>query len=123
LVVLEIDALGPTGMVADSSFTRLLQAARVAEVPVWVEGGVGRVLPTSLWEAMTARLASPRAGGQGRSTGAGALRARAPTPRGHGTLFDHCGVEQVVGPSGAQSLQRAIADSDCPSPPELLEGF
>jgi len=111
LVVMEVDALGPTGMVADSSFTGLLSAARSAEVPVWVEAGVGRVLPSALWEAMTARLCSSQ------------RPASTPGPRGHSTLMDHRGVELVVGPEGAQSLQRAIADGCVPGPPELLEGF
>jgi hypothetical protein len=124
LVVLEVDALGPTGMVADSSFTGLLRAARSAEVPVWVEAGVGRVLPSALWEAMTARLgSSQRREVHGSRPGVNARPARTPVPRGHSTLLDHRGVELVVGPEGAQSLQRAIADSCVPGPPELLEGF
>ena len=124
LVVLEVDALGPTGMVADSSFASLLSAARSAEVPVWVEGGVGRVLPQALWEAMTARLgpSQPRSG-HVPSLGVDARPARISTSKGHGTLFDHRGVELVVGPDGAQSFQRAIADSHCPGPPVLLEGL
>jgi len=123
-VVLEVDALGPTGMVVDSSCTGLLSAARSAEVPVWVEAGVGRVLPSALWEAMTARLASSqRPEAHGSRPGSDARPAWTPGPRGHSTLLDHRGVELVVGPEGAQSLQRAIADGCVPGPPELLEGF
>ena len=84
IVVVQVDAVGPGGMVVDGDVLGLLEAARVVEVPVWVEAGVGRVLPPRLWEALTRKLSS-------------ATKLRA------GVMVDLAGVERVVGPSGALS--------------------
>ncbi|MGD0254701.1 MAG: hypothetical protein ABSB99_03975 [Acidimicrobiales bacterium] len=122
LVVVVAEAFGPGGMVADSSCGALLDAARVAEVPVWVESGIGRVMPPRIWEAMSWRLGASRM--QGRkavSSGAHAHNVRFALTRGNSTLFDHRGVEKVVGPTGAQPLAVALAGCDCPELPELLE--
>ncbi|MGA2036207.1 MAG: hypothetical protein ABSH04_01310 [Acidimicrobiales bacterium] len=124
LVVVEVGALGPSGMVADASCSGLLDAAHAAEVPVWVEAGVGRVLPTALWESMSGRFGAPHAQSRpGALPGVRTPNVRIPATRGHSTLFGHRGIEQVVGPNGAQSLAIALSGSDCPEPPELLEGF
>jgi len=101
VVVVVCDAIGPGGMVVDGDDLGLLEAARAVEVPVWVEAGVGRVLPSRLWDAMTARL------------------ERAPHP-GAGVVVTLDGVEQVAGPHGPQPLRVALAGGDCPEPPELL---
>jgi hypothetical protein len=85
----------------DGDVLGLLEAARVVEVPIWVESGVGRILPSRLWEALTAKLAA--------------------TPNVHaGVVVGLAGVERVAGPSGVQSLRLALAGTDCPEPPELL---
>lgn len=124
LAVVEIEALGPGGMVADPSVGVMIEAALAAEIPIWLEGGVGRVLPPRLWEAMTSRLYSPQTNA-GRATlpGAHARNARMVPTRGHGLLLDHRGVDRVVGPDGPQPLGTALASADCPEPPELLEVF
>ncbi|MGH9018622.1 MAG: hypothetical protein ACRDY1_12805 [Acidimicrobiales bacterium] len=101
LVIVEVDALGPGAMVVDADVLGLLEAARVVEVPVWVESGVGRVLPPRLWEALSLKLAT------------------SPSARS-GVVVDSVGVERVVGPMGAQTVRVALAGSDCPEPPELL---
>jgi hypothetical protein len=101
IVVVQVDALGPGGMVVDADVLGLLEAARVVEVPVWAEAGVGRVLPPRLWEALRAKLESATDG------------------RG-GVIADLAGVERVVGPTGAQPPRVALAGTDCPEPPELL---
>jgi len=101
VVVVQADALGPGGMVVDADLHGLLEAARVVEVPVWVEGGVGRVLPPRLWEAVVRRVEA-----------AGAERT--------GALSDLAAVAKVAGPHGVQTPAVALAGTDCPEPPELL---
>jgi hypothetical protein len=101
IVVVQVDAFGPDGMVVDADVLGLLEAARVVEVPIWAEAGVGRVLPPRLWEALTRKLS-------------------AATNRRSGVLADWTGVEKVVGPTGAQTPRVALAGTDCPEPPELL---
>ncbi|HUC35869.1 MAG TPA: hypothetical protein VMR97_01965 [Acidimicrobiales bacterium] len=109
-VVVEAEALGATGMVADASCAGLIEAARAAQVPLWAEAGVGRLLPPRLWSAMCRRLGAE-----------GPAAARPQHVRGHSRLFDHDLLEQVVGPYGARPLAEALAVRDCPEPPELLE--
>jgi hypothetical protein len=101
VVVVQVDALGPGGMVVDADVLGLLEAARVVEVPIWAEAGVGRVLPPRLWEALTDKLAS-------------ATMVHA------GVMVELTGVERVVGPNGAQPSRVVLAGTDCPEPPELL---
>ncbi len=101
IVVIQVDAFGAGGMVVDADVLGLLEAARLVEVPVWAEAGVGRVLPPRLWDALAYKLAS-------------AIVSRA------GVVADLAGVERVVGPSGAQPPRLALAGTDCPEPPELL---
>ncbi len=55
IVVIEVDALGAGGMVVDADVLGLLEAARVVEVPVWAQAGVGRILPPRLWDALDAQ--------------------------------------------------------------------
>jgi hypothetical protein len=100
IVVVQVDAIGPGGMVVDGDVLGLLEAARVVEVPVWVEAGVGRILPPRLWEALTRKLAA--------------------SPTVHaGVVVGLAGVERVAGPSGVQAPRLALAGTDCPEPPEL----
>jgi len=100
VVVIEVDALGPTGMVVDHDDLGLLEAARALEVPVWVAAGVGRVMPPRLWEALVRRVedATDRCG----------------------AVVALDGVERVAGPCGLQPPAVALAGSDCPEPGELL---
>jgi hypothetical protein len=101
IVVVQADALGPSGMVIDGDVLGLLEAARAVEVPIWVEAGVGRILPPRLWEALCRKHAATR------------------SPRA-GVIIDLVGVDRVVGPLGAQPPRVALAGTDCPEPPELL---
>jgi hypothetical protein len=100
LVVVQSPALGPDGMVVDGDDLGMLEAARAVEVPIWVEAGVGRVLPPRLWEALVFRFEA--------------------TSVPDGVLVPLVGVDQVAGATGAQSLRIAVAASDCPEPAELL---
>jgi hypothetical protein len=100
VVVVEVDAVGPGGMVVDGDDTRLLEAARSLEVPVWIEAGVGCVMPPRLWEALAAGV------------GHGARQRVA--------VVGLDGVACVGGPAGVQSLAVALQCGDCPEPSELL---
>ncbi len=100
-VVVVVTALGHGGMVIDGDDRGLIEAARAAEVPLWIEGGVGRVLPARLWNALVARMA---ACGDARS----------------GSVVDLAGVDLVVGPDGGHPLAIALASTNCPEPAELL---
>ncbi|MGA2519454.1 MAG: hypothetical protein ABSG81_01395, partial [Acidimicrobiales bacterium] len=101
VVVVEVDAIGPGGMVLDADDIGLVEAARTLEVPLWVEAGVGRVMPPRLWDALVARI------------------ERAELPRS-GTVVSLDGVEQVAGPTGLEQLRVALATTGFPEPAELL---
>jgi len=101
VVVVEVDAMGPGGMVVDGDDLGLVEAARALEVPIWVLAGVGRVLPQRLWEALR------------RSVESSASRTAT-------CITDLSGVACVVGPDGRLAVAEALARSGCPEPPELL---
>ena len=103
LVVVDVEALGPGGMVVDGDDVGLLDAARALEVPVWAVAGVGRVLPPRLWAALVRRVDG----------------SRPPLSR-PAAVVDLGGVERVVGPDGARPTAAALEAVDCPEPPELL---
>jgi hypothetical protein len=101
IIVVEVDAIGPGGMVIDADDLGLIQAARAVEVPVWVESGVGRVMPPKLWDAIVRRLDA--------------------TAMSHtGSVVSLDGVDQVAGPSGLHTVPVSLAGTDCPEPGELL---
>jgi hypothetical protein len=101
VVVVEVDAIGPGGAVLDADDIGMIEAARAVGVPVWVEGGVGRVMPPKLWDALVRRLEA-------------AHMARA------GSVVDLAGIDRVAGPFGVQAVAVALASTDCPEPGELL---
>jgi hypothetical protein len=106
VVLVETAALGPGGLVVDGDDLGLLEAARTLEVPVWVVAGVGRVLPPRLWSALARRIE----------------RTAASSPTRAACVSDLRGVERVIGPRGALRLAVALAEADCPEPPELIGG-
>ena len=56
LVLLEASAIGPTGFIGVSGSRAAAATARHAGVPVWLVGGVGRLMPTRMWDALVGRL-------------------------------------------------------------------
>jgi hypothetical protein len=56
LVILEASAVGPGSAVAVAGSRAAAAVARHAGVPVWLVGGVGRLLPARMWEALERRL-------------------------------------------------------------------
>ena len=57
LALLEATAVGPDSFVAAAGSAALADAARAAHRPVWLVGGVGRVLPGPLYDALVRRVA------------------------------------------------------------------
>ncbi len=107
LVVIEVDAVSADAMVLSSSRRGLLQAAVASDTPVWVESGVGRLLPSKLWSALVDRLTQPPG----------------TVSRDSGYVVEtlDC-VELVVGPDGTTlkaDLPNKASTVDCPEPPEL----
>ena len=100
VIVVEVEALGPGGMVIDPDDAGLIEAARAVEVPVWLEAGVGRVMPPKLWEAITRRVGES-------------------AERRTGVVVGTGGVDRVAGPFGVQRLEIALAVPDCPEPAAL----
>jgi hypothetical protein len=101
VVVIEVEAIGPGGMVVDPDDAGLIEAARSVEVPLWVQAGVGRVMPGGIWEAMARRV------------GASHIRRT-------GAVVTLDGVDRVAGADGLQTLPTALAGGGCPEPAALL---
>jgi hypothetical protein len=114
-------ALDPSGergsMVINGDDLGLLEAALAADVTIWVVGGVGRVLPPRLWEALADRFRSSHGARAGDLGGPSRL---ARSRRSGAVISDMRGVEQVVGPSGLLAPRDALGIAGCPAPAELL---
>ena len=63
LMLIESDFVGPDRALAPAGSAAAADAALRACVPVWLAAGVGRMLPSPLWDAFAARI---RAGGRHR---------------------------------------------------------
>jgi hypothetical protein len=105
LVILEANGLGPTGIIATMGSRGAAATAHHAGVPVWAAAGVGRVLPSRLWDAYVARLDDDDDETWDRSNEFVPL-----------DLLTH-----VVGPAGQTSAADAPKRADCPVVPELLK--
>ena len=105
LVLLEASAIGPTAGLAVAGSRAAAAVARHDGTPVWLVGGVGRLLPTRLWEAVEARTVT--------------------------TLDDPWDaddepvpldlVDQLVGRGGPEPVADGLRRTDCPIAPELLK--
>jgi hypothetical protein len=104
MVLLEASALGPTGFVAPTGARAAAAVARHAGVPVWVVAGVGRVLPSLLWDALCRCLEADDEDPWDRREEIVPLDL----------------AEEVVGPSGRQPVAEVASRADCPVAPELL---
>ncbi|MBV9413091.1 MAG: hypothetical protein JO148_15975 [Acidimicrobiia bacterium] len=104
LVVFEVSAIGPGGMVAPVGSRAAAAVAHHAGLPVWAVAGVGTVLPKRLWEALASRLDEDDEPW---------LASEEIVP------LDL--VDNVVGPDGVRDTSRAIAGPTCPVAPELLK--
>ena len=104
LVLLEADAIGPDGLRRlPGEPTPRPRSAYCAEVPVWLVGGVGRLLPERLWRSVVTRLAE----------------AGEPWEVDHDVVPLLAGLGAVRAP-GPEPVADGLRRLDCPVAPELL---
>jgi len=114
LVVLEPVAGGPPGFLLDEADADLVAAALGVGTELWVTAGVGRLLPTPLFDALAARCRrAPDADAD--RFGTGPART-APVLE----LLDAALVARVIGPTGPMATRAALEAAACPVPSELL---
>lgn len=105
VVLLEAQAMGPTGVVAVSGSRAAAAVARHAGKPVWVVAGAGRLLPVRLWDALLGRLD---------------LRGEPWDADDEVVPLDL--VDGVIGPAGFTTTGDALLQTDCPVAAELFKG-
>lgn len=102
LVLLQSSAVGPDACLAVAGSKAAAAVARHSEIPVWLVGGVGRLLPLPLWE----------------------LLLRQAAPGGSWDADDEILpldlVTHVVGGDGLESVAAALEGLDFPVAAELL---
>jgi hypothetical protein len=104
LVLLDAEAAGPSGLLAEMGSLAAAAAGRALGVTVWAVAGVGRLLPARLWEALLARHDAA-----GEDPWARRLE-----------LVPAELVDRVVGPGGPEDWSSAQNRAFCPVAPELL---
>ena len=102
-VLVEASALGPDGFVAPAGSRAAAAVARHSGKDVWVVAGAGRVLPSRLWDALSARV---------EAMGEPWELEEEIVPL---DLATH-----VAGPAGVGPAAEAPKRADCPIAPELL---
>jgi hypothetical protein len=105
LVLLEATAIGPDEALAVAGSRAAAAVARHAGIPVWLVGGVGRLLPRRMWDGLAARVRYP---GE-------------PWDATDETLPLDL-VDRIVGPAGPEPVAEALRRTDCPVTPELFRG-
>lgn len=103
LVLLEAEAVGPDAFVSPASSHAAAAVAYCAEVPVWLVGGVGRLLPLPLWRSVVTRL-----------------EAAGPWWELDHDIASLSLVSALCGPAGPEAVADGLARIDCPVAPELL---
>lgn len=103
LVLLEASAIGPTAALAVAGSRAAAAVAHHAGIPVWLVGGVGRLVPQRVWEQMLSRIDA----------------AAEPWDRDDDEVPLSL-VDAVVGPDGPQPVPDALRRTDCPIAPELF---
>lgn len=104
VVVLEASAMGPQGLVAVAGSRAAAAVAHHAGVPVWAVAGVGRLLPSRMWEALARRVDD----------------GSAEPWEMEDEVVPIDLVDQVAGPAGLLPTRDALRRIDCPVAPELL---
>ncbi|MGE0879038.1 MAG: hypothetical protein AB7L13_19995 [Acidimicrobiia bacterium] len=104
VVLLEGAAIGAGGYIGVAGSRAASSVAMYGEIPVWLVGGVGRVLPERMWDALIGRLEIDDEPWE-------ADDEIAPIE-----LVSH-----VVGPDGVEPVDEALAKTDIPLAPELFK--
>jgi hypothetical protein len=106
LVLLEASAIGPTGFVAVAGSRAAAASARHAGVPVWLVGGVGRLLPSRMWDAL-----------------AGRVEAMGDPWDLDDEIVPIDLVDRIAGSSGVLDTVDGLKRVDCPIAPELFKSI
>src|SRR5207302_898917 len=102
LLLLEASAIGPTGFVAVAGSRAAAATAKHAGVPVWLVGGIGRLMPRRMWEAL-----------------AGRLDTMGETWELDDEFVPLDLVDRIATPMGVLDVTDALTRIDCPIAPEL----
>jgi hypothetical protein len=104
LVLLEASAIGPDSCIGIAGSRAAAAVGRQAGVPVWLVGGVGRMLPRRMWDALASRL---------------------DTAGEPWELDDEqvplALIDRIAGPDGLLAVADALKRVDCPIAPELFK--
>jgi translation initiation factor 2B subunit (eIF-2B alpha/beta/delta family) len=103
LVLLEASAVGDDGAVAISGSRAAAAVGHHAGVPVWLVGGVGRLLPGRMWQALVSRLDE----------------ASEPWDADDEIVPIDL-VDRLCGPVGPEPVAAGLRRVDCPITPELF---
>lgn len=103
LVLIETFAVGPEVALTAPGSWAAAAVARAAGVPVWAVAGAGRLVPASMWPALSGRLAGA---------------ATAPWDREH-DLLPLALVDCLVGPCGPEAVAEGLRRLDTPDAAEL----
>jgi len=103
VILLDVLAGGPDELLAVAGSHAAAAVARSAGKPVWAVVGVGRLLPTRMWDALVDRVTRPAEPWD-------LDEERVPVAL----------VDRVVGVRGLESVEDAMRRIDCPVAPELL---
>jgi hypothetical protein len=104
IVLLEATAIGPSGFIAVAGSRAAAATAKHAGVPVWLVGGVGRLMPTRMWDAL-----------------AGRLDMLGEPWELDDELVPMDLVDRIVMPIGVLEVGDALKLTDCPIAPELFK--
>jgi hypothetical protein len=105
MVLLESSAIGPQELLAVAGSRAAAAVARHAGIPVWLFGGVGRLLPQRMWDGLRLRVE-----GAGDPWDA------------HDEVVPLDLVDHIAGPAGVEPVADALRRTDCPIVPELFRG-
>jgi translation initiation factor 2B subunit (eIF-2B alpha/beta/delta family) len=104
LVLLEATAIGPSGFIGVAGSRAAAATAKHAGVPVWLVGGVGRLMPKRMWDAL-----------------AGRLDAMGEPWELDDELVPMDLVDRIVMSAGVLEVGDALTRIDCPIAPELFK--
>jgi len=105
LVLLESPAIGPSEFLAVAGSRAAAAVARHAGVPVWLVGGVGRLLPERMWDGLRTRVEA----------------INEPWDASDEVVPLDL-VDCIVGVRGPEPVAEAMRRIDCPIAPELFKG-
>lgn len=103
VVLLDAMVAGPTSLMAPAGSAAAASVARHAGIPVWAVAGVGRLMPSSMFDAVERRWSE-------RDDPIDAVEEIVATSM----------VDRIAGVGGVLELDAALTHTDCPVAPELF---